>query len=85
MTTRKKVVTDHILDCNPGAGSLFRPNRVEIFPQAKSEKPDECAGDSQVNHVGYEQPVQENEASGDVVLLDHGPDRERPGNQEADT
>jgi len=73
---------EHILDCNPGTGSLLRENRVEVCPQAKSKEPDVCAGDSQINHVGDEQPVQENEATGNVVPLDHGPDRERPGNEE---
>lgn len=58
---------------------------MEVCPQAKGEEPDECAGDGQINHVANEQPVQENEASGNVVLLDHGTDRERPGSEEADT
>ena len=85
MTTRRKVSTDHILDCNPGAGSLFGPNRAEVIPQAKSEEPDDCPGNSQVSHVGNEQPVQESEAPGDVVPLDHGPNREGPGNEEEQT
>lgn len=58
---------------------------MEVFPETKSEEPDECAGNGQVNHVGDEQPVQESEAAGDVILLDHGPDRERPGNEEEET
>jgi hypothetical protein len=47
---------------------------MEVYPQAKSEEPDECAGNGQINHVGDEQPVQENEATGNVIPLDHGPD-----------
>jgi len=76
---------EHILYCNPGTGSLLRENRVEICPEAKSEEPDECAGNGQINHVGDEQPVQENKTTGNVVLLDHGPNRERPGNEEEQT
>jgi len=73
------------LDCDPGAGSLLRPNRTEVVPHAESKEPDEGAGNGQVNHVGDKQPIQEDETSGDVVLLDHGPDRERPGNEEEKT
>jgi hypothetical protein len=73
---------EHILDCNPGTGNLLGENRMEVYPQAKSEEPDECAGNGQINHVGDEQPVQENEATGNVIPLDHGPDRERPGYEE---
>lgn len=58
---------------------------MEVCPQAKSEEPDECTGNGQVDHVGDEQPIQENKASGDMALLDHGPDRERPGNEEENT
>jgi hypothetical protein len=82
MEARKKSSTDHILDCNPSAGSLLGPNRVEAVPHAKSKEPDDGTGSGQVKHVGNEQPVQEDEASGIVVLLDHGPDRDRPGNEE---
>lgn len=85
---RSVVVTttvEHILDCNPGAGSLLRPDRAEVVPLAKSKKPDDGAGNGQVKHVADEQPVEEGEASGDVVPLDHGPDGDRPGNKETKT
>ena len=85
MATRKRTSTDHILECNPGAGSLLRPNLVEVGPKAKSEEPDNGSCPSQVRHVGDEQPIQKDEGSGDVVLLDHGPDRDYPGNEEDET
>ena len=78
----KRLSTDHILDCNLDVGRLLSPNRAEAVPHAKSKEPDDGAGSGQVKHVGDEQPVQEDEASGDVILLDHGPDRDCPGNEE---
>ena len=47
---------------------------MEVCPQAKSEEPNECACNGQIDHGSDEQPVQENEATGNVILLDHGPD-----------
>jgi len=85
MITQKRLSTDHILDCDPGARSLLRPNRAEVVPLAKSKEPDVGASNGQVNHIADEQPVQEDEAACDVVSLDHGPDGDRPGNEEKNT
>jgi len=76
---------EHILDFNPSDGTLLRPNCVEVDPLAKSEEPDEGAGNGQVNHVTDEQPVQEDKASGDMVSLNNGSDGDRPGNEETNT
>ena len=54
---------------------------MEVVPYAKCKKPDDGTGNGQVDHGDYEQPIQEHEANGNVVLLNHGPDRERPGNE----
>jgi len=72
---------EHILDCNPSAGSLLRPAGVEVVSQPESKEPDDRTCSSQIDHSNYEQPVEEHEATGDVVPLNHGSDRERPGNE----
>ena len=85
MATWNRLPTDHILDCNPGGRSLFGPNRTEVVPDTKGEEPDDGASSGQIKHITDEQPVQEDEASGDVVPLDHGSDRDYPGNEEEET
>jgi hypothetical protein len=55
---------------------------VEVVSYAESEEPDDGAGNSQVDHGNDEQPVEKHEANGNVVPLNHGSDRECPGNEE---
>lgn len=57
---------------------------MEVVSYAKGEEPDDGAGNSQIDHGNDKQPVEEYEADGDVVPLNHGSDRERPGDEEED-
>ena len=52
---------------------------MEGIPHTKSKEPNNGPGPGQVEHVGDEQPIEEDKAPGDVILLDHGPDRDNPG------
>jgi len=82
MATGEMASTDHVLDRNPGGGGLLRPNCAEGVPHAESKEPDDGPSPGQIEHIGDEQPIQEDKAASDVILLDHGPDRDHPGNEE---
>lgn len=73
---------EHVLNCNPGAGGLLSPSGVEVVPHAKSKEPNYGAGSSQIEHSNDKHPVEENEAYGNMVFLNHGSNRECPGNEE---
>lgn len=82
MEARRRLSTDHVLDFDPGVGSLLGPNLVEVGPDAESKEPDDGTGGGQIDHVGDEYPVEQEKATGNVVLLNHGTDRESPGYEE---
>ena len=82
MATGKSGSTNHVLDCNAGTGGLLRPNRVEGVSHTESKEPDDGPSPGQIEHISDEQPIQEDKAAGDVVPLDHGPDRDHPSNEE---
>jgi hypothetical protein len=55
---------------------------VEIVPYTKGEEPDDGTSSGQIEHGDDEHPVQKGETYGNMILLNHGSDRECPGNEE---